>query len=682
LSTVEQNKAFVLYATFADGRFGDDLHSQGPAACFLHISGLHALACLGCGAALDLRAMDNALPDGSVFADRYRIDHLIGEGPRKQTYLAWDSKARRHVALAVILPGADPLATQREVDMLGRVCPHPNIVTLYDAVLDADPPYLVFEYIPGGELRDYIRSLQSQGQQVPLRDFFRTARQLCRALAQVHGKGLIHRDVSATHIWLDERGEAHLGDFDRAMALHDPLPDPGGPPAAEGYPAPELLTEARDARADLYSLGGVLYELLTGREPTLAGDGVQVAPPSRWRSDVPPGLDELILSMLATDRDDRPPSAQAVLEELRSIEKTVPDGAHSDLEDRQDEFLQSAKKAAESGSPRQMSVRELIGIWGARGRDFGVNERVHADLGNQGMTTEPDFRAVTLENAVAIVLATQGATDEAPASPAEDASVLEATPPQINVAVSHGEGAWDHGLTIGNLPSASKEVCSVTPEATFEEAITLMLTEDFSQLAVMTNPRDLKGAVTWKSIAKARHANPGAKLSAAIIKAEAVLYTADLISMLPVIEHQEFIFVSGRDRSITGIVTLADVVEAYGQMASPFFMIGRIDQRLRHIIEDRIALSAITPLIDPEGLRDISSYNRLTMGDYQRILENPECWDKLGWPLHRKIFCTRLDKIAKIRNNIMHFNNDPLPDDVLSMLQNFINLLQDYGNQQ
>ncbi len=626
--------------------------------------------------------MDRALPEGSLFVGRYRIDHLIGEGPRKQTYLAWDLKARRHVALAVMLPGADPLATQREVDMLGRVCPHPNIVTLYDADLDADPPFLVFEYIPGGELRDYFRNLQSQGQQVPLRDFFCTARELCRALAQVHGKGLIHRDVSATHVWLDELGEAHLGDFDRAMSLHDPLPDPGGPPAAEDYPAPELLTEAPDARADLYSLGWVFYEFLTGRKAALAGEGVQVVPPSRWRSDVPSGLDKLILSMLSADQNDRPPSAQAVLEELRSIEETVPDGVHSDLEARQDEFWQSAKKAVESGSPRRMSVRELIAIWGARGRDFGVNERIHADLGNQGMTTEPNFRAVTLDDTVAIVLATQGATDEAPTSTVEDASALEAIPPQINAAVSHGEAAWDRGLAIGNLPSASKEVCSVTPDATFEEAITLMLTEDFSQLAVMTSPRELKGAVSWKSIAKARNANPGAKLSAAIVKAEAVPYTADLMSMLPVIEHQEFVFVSGPDRCITGIVTLADVVEAYGQMASPFFMVGRIDQRLRRIIEATLTMKTITPLIDPDGLRGINSYDRLTMGDYQRILENTDCWAKLGWPLHRKIFCTRLEKIAKIRNNIMHFNNDPLPGDIISMLQNFINLLQDYGNQQ
>jgi serine/threonine protein kinase len=267
--------------------------------------------------------MDVALPEGSLFAGRYRIDHLIGEGPRKQTYRAWDLKAHRQVALAVMLPGADPLATHREVEMLGKVCPHPNIVTLHEADLDAEAPYLVFEYIPGGELRDYCRDVQSQGRNVPLRDFFRTARQLCRALAQVHGRGLIHRDVSATHIWLDERGEAHLGDFDRAMSLDEPPPDHGGPPAEEGYPAPELLSDAPDVRADLYTLGGVLYELLTGKEPILAGQHAELAPPSMCRSDVPPGLDRLILSMLAADREDRPPSAQAVIDELRGIEKTA-----------------------------------------------------------------------------------------------------------------------------------------------------------------------------------------------------------------------------------------------------------------------------------------------------------------------------------------------------------------------
>jgi predicted transcriptional regulator len=363
---------------------------------------------------------------------------------------------------------------------------------------------------------------------------------------------------------------------------------------------------------------------------------------------------------------------------IREAVREVPDEGNQDLEARQDEFLSSAKEAAESDSPSRMTVRELIGIWGARGRDFEVKERVDADLGNNGMTTTPDFRAVALDDTVAIVLTTQVTAGEVALAGTGEMSVNATVSAPDEVAESDDESAWDHGLTIGNLPSASRRVCAVAPDATFEEAITLMLTNDYSQLAVMTSPRDLKGAVSWKSIARARNANPSAKLSAAITIASDETYTADLIGLLPVIQSQEFVFVRGADRTVTGIVTLADVVDVYGQMASPFFMIGLIDQNLRRIIEATFPMKTITPLCDSGGLRALSSCDQLTMGDYERILENPGCWSRLGWSLDRKTFCARLAEIAQVRNNLMHFNSDPLPDDVLSMLQNFINLLQEY----
>jgi hypothetical protein len=103
---------------------------------------------------------------------------------------------------------------------------------------------------------------------------------------------------------------------------------------------------------------------------------------------------------------------------LEQVVSQESDEASADLEARQDEFLASALTAAESGSPRQMTVRELIGVWGARVRDFVVNERVDADLNNHGLTTVPDFRAVTLDDMVAIIRTTQTADDAAP-EPAE-----------------------------------------------------------------------------------------------------------------------------------------------------------------------------------------------------------------------------------------------------------------------
>lgn len=89
-------------------------------------------------------------------------------------------------------------------------------------------------------------------------------------------------------------------------------------------------------------------------------------------------------------------------------------------------------------------------------------------------------------------------------------------------------------------------------------------------------------------------------------------------------------------------------------------------------------MSEITQLCDPDGQRHMTSCDQLTLGDYRRILENPAAWENLGWALHRQTFCARLGDIADIRNNLMHFNNDPLPEDVVSMLQNFNNLLLEY----
>lgn len=270
--------------------------------------------------------MDAPLPAGLVFADRYRIEVVITHGERKWTYLASDMKARGHrqVAIAVMEPGSHSAASQREVEMMGKVGPHDSIVTLHDFDLDSQSPYLVFEYLPGGRLRDYCRDLQTIGSQLPLTDVYRTARQLCRALAHIHGRGVIHRDVAATNILLDERGVAHLGDFDQAILAEEASKAALIPLTPEGTAAPELLSSATpDHRADLYALGAVLYELLVGASPATGELPSQVVPPSQLRRDLPPRLDTLIVSMLAADREDRPYSAQVVLDELRDIERTA-----------------------------------------------------------------------------------------------------------------------------------------------------------------------------------------------------------------------------------------------------------------------------------------------------------------------------------------------------------------------
>jgi hypothetical protein len=269
--------------------------------------------------------MSGTFAAGSLFADRYRVDRLLGSGFQKQSYLAWDTKAGRPVALAVLSDDVEAGAVQREAALLARVGPHDNIVTMYDFGVHAGRPYLALEYLPGGELRQQCSHGPYRDGQLPLAVFFRWARQLCRAISQIHQYRIIHRDISATNIWLDDRQVTHLGDFDAACFLDDENPAAWDSSTTEGCPAPELLAGAiGDISTDVYSLGAVFYELLTGSGLTaLTETSPPIAPPSAARADIPGSLDDLVISMLARDTASRPASADAVLAALKKIEPSA-----------------------------------------------------------------------------------------------------------------------------------------------------------------------------------------------------------------------------------------------------------------------------------------------------------------------------------------------------------------------
>ena len=160
-----------------------------------------------------------------------------------------------------------------------------------------------------------------------------------------------------------------------------------------------------------------------------------------------------------------------------------------------------------------------------------------------------------------------------------------------------------------------------------------MLLDDYSQLPVMTSAREIKGAVTWQSIARAQHAQPDAVFSAAIAPAVEFAYDTELIDVLPTLQEEDFVLVRDQSRVVIGIVTTADVVAAYGQLATPFFLIGELDQLLRRIVRENFSRGAVQDLCDPDHNRELDSYDQLSIGDYERVLENPDRRKELGWHL-------------------------------------------------
>jgi CBS domain-containing protein len=278
-----------------------------------------------------------------------------------------------------------------------------------------------------------------------------------------------------------------------------------------------------------------------------------------------------------------------------------------------------------------------------------------------GLTTSPSFRKVTLDASVRLISAQQAAKASLAPTTAQDEET------DIHV-----------GLTVGNLPSALGGLASVPPTSTFEQAITIMLLNDYSQLAVLASSHILRGAVTWKSVAQARHASPSATFADAIVRAHEVRYDQELVDVLPILEAADFVFVRNEENKVAGILTTADVAHKYGETATPFILIGEIDRLLRYVISRTVDLDDVRKLCDLDGRRNLRSFDDLTMGDYQRVLENPTTWDSLAWPLHRAAFIKRLAEIREIRNDVMHFNIDGVPQHDVDKLRNMLRLLREY----
>lgn len=294
-------------------------------------------------------------------------------------------------------------------------------------------------------------------------------------------------------------------------------------------------------------------------------------------------------------------------------------------------------------------------------------DRIDVDLDNQGLTTSPDYRSVPLGETVTVTMVRSDVTDE-PAPEGSDDSPKST--PKVVLGVQ---------LKVSRVPSATTLV-SVTPQATLDQVITMMLVDDYSQLAVLSGARELRGAVSWKSVAQAKNRDPGATLRDALFPATVVESDDDLLRVLPLVQRDDFVFVrNAQNRVIQGIVTAADVVGLYGEIATPFFLIGEIDHLVRRAISERLDLAEVRALCATPGGHPVESFAKMSMGDYCRTLENPDQWRKLGWALDQTIFVKRLEAVRIIRISVMHFNPDPPSQSDIARISQLLDVLRSYA---
>lgn len=327
--------------------------------------------------------------------------------------------------------------------------------------------------------------------------------------------------------------------------------------------------------------------------------------------------------------------------------------------------LNEARERAEAAEPVTLTVRELLKLWSFEDRDGVTTAAIQADLDNHGLTTVPDFRAVSLDRVVRLVTLSEP-SDEPSSAVLTSADRIETEVDDTN------ETAADIGLTLGNLLSEDHKLRSVSPSTSFQGVITAMQLDDYSQIAVLEDDHTLVGAVTWKSIAEAKHHNPEASFQAAIDRTAKVFeYNARLLDVISTLKVDGFIFVRDFDGAISGIVTNADVVNKYDETATPFFLIGEVDQELRQVVRNMFDEGII-----PNTGIAFTSADNLTMFQYQRVLNDPACWAHLDWPVDQALFLSRLDEIRKVRNSVAHYQRDPVKPSDVERLRHFLKLIR------
>lgn len=263
----------------------------------------------------------------TVLANRYRIQAKIGEGGMAVVYRALDVVLRRIVAIKVLRAqyAGDPEFVdrfRREAQAAASLS-HPNVVNIFDVGQDADVHYIVLEYVQGRNLKEIVRE---QGQ-LPPRRAAQIARSVARALEAAHARGLVHRDIKPHNILITVEGRVKVADFGLARAASAAtLTATGMVIGSVHYFSPEQARgDAVGPASDIYSLGVVLYEMLTGAVPFRGDSPIAVAlkhlqeepvPPRQRNDAVPEWLEGVVLRALAKKPADRFPSAAAMAEAL------------------------------------------------------------------------------------------------------------------------------------------------------------------------------------------------------------------------------------------------------------------------------------------------------------------------------------------------------------------------------
>src|SRR5580704_6647135 len=277
------------------------------------------------------------LSTGDVIDGRYKVLSRLGSGGMADVFLAEDLQLGRKIALKLLhrrfAEDPDFVERFRREAQAAAGLQHPNVVSVYDRGTFDDTYYIAMEYLPGRSLKQVIR-LEAPLDPVRAIDI---AIQILKAARFAHRHGVIHRDLKPHNVIVDDSGHAKVTDFGIARAGASDMTETGSIMGTAQYLSPEQAQgHSVNAQSDLYSVGVVLYEMLTGRVPFDGDSAVTIAlkhvsetpqPPSQINPNVPLELDQIVLWVLNKNPSDRPANADELITALEHAKVSILSGA-------------------------------------------------------------------------------------------------------------------------------------------------------------------------------------------------------------------------------------------------------------------------------------------------------------------------------------------------------------------
>ena len=295
------------------------------------------------------------LERGTTFAERYEVIEELGKGGMGKVYKVFDKKIKEVVALKLIRPeiSTDEKTIERFNNelRLARKISHRHVCRMYDLGEEGASHFITMEYVPGEDLKRFIK----RSEQLTVGKAVSIAKQICEGLAEAHHLGVVHRDLKPQNIMIDSEGNTRIMDFGIARFLEgEGVTTQGVLIGTPDYMSPEQAEmEGVDQRSDIYSLGVILFEMVTGRVPFEGKTPLSIA--MKHKSEPPPdprnlnaqvthGLSHVILKCLEKEKLNRYQSAEEFLADLKNIEEGLP----------------TTEKIVPAAEPRPQTSKEII----------------------------------------------------------------------------------------------------------------------------------------------------------------------------------------------------------------------------------------------------------------------------------------------------------------------------------